>query len=115
MTASSSSAAHPTLKSYLTGFVLCVVLTVIPFALVMTHALEGDTLIGVVFAFAAVQMVAQFYYFLHIDRSPAQHWNLLALIFTVVVVGLLVGGSIWIMINVAHQMMPGMMPMSPGL
>lgn len=117
MTATHAAAAtgHPTLKSYLTGFVLSVALTLVPFALVMTRALSRETLIGIIFVFAAVQMVVQLVYFLHLDRSPGQRWNVYAFLFTVVVVGLLVGGSLWIMLNVAHQMMPGMAPLSPPM
>ncbi|KZC92566.1 cytochrome o ubiquinol oxidase subunit IV, partial [Stenotrophomonas maltophilia] len=59
--------SHGTVKSYLIGFVLAVVLTVIPFWMVMS----GDfsrTVNGVVIAITAVlQMLVHLVFFLHLD------------------------------------------------
>ncbi len=98
--------AHGTLRSYLVGFLLSVVLTGIAFALVMVPVLPREANVAVIFTLAAVQIVVQLVYFLHLDRSLEQRWNVSAVAFTVVVVGILIGGSVWIMINIGHQMMP---------
>src|SRR3546814_17037575 len=53
-------AAHGTLKGYLTGFGLSVVLTAIPFWIVMSGAIADRTAAArVVLAFAFVQIVVQ--------------------------------------------------------
>jgi cytochrome o ubiquinol oxidase subunit IV len=100
--------AHGSLKSYLIGFLLAIALTLVPFGLVMSHASIGAPLIIAVFALA--QIVVHVVYFLHVDRSEEQRWNLMALLFTAIVLGIILGGSIWIMHNLYVNMMPGTMP-----
>ncbi len=98
---------HGSRKSYTIGFLLAIALTVVPFGLVMSHAAIGTPLLIAVFALA--QIGVHVVYFLHIDRSEEQRWNLTALVFTAIVVGIILGGSIWIMHNLYVNMMPGMM------
>jgi cytochrome o ubiquinol oxidase operon protein cyoD len=99
--------AHGSRKSYITGFLLAIALTVVPFGLVMSHASIGTPLIIAVFALA--QIGVHIVYFLHVNRSEEQRWNLMALIFTAIVLCIILGGSIWIMHNLYLNMMPGMM------
>jgi cytochrome o ubiquinol oxidase subunit IV len=99
--------AHGSRKSYITGFLLAIALTIVPFGLVMSHSSVGSPLIIAVFALA--QIGVHIVYFLHVDRSEEQRWNLMALVFTAIVVGIILGGSIWIMHNLYVNMMPGMM------
>ena len=98
---------HGSRKSYITGFLLAIALTIVPFGLVMTHASVGTPLLIAVFAMA--QILVHIVYFLHVNRSVEQRWNLMALVFTGIVVGIILGGSIWIMHNLYVNMMPGMM------
>ncbi|MGH7223406.1 MAG: cytochrome o ubiquinol oxidase subunit IV [Gemmataceae bacterium] len=100
-------AGKATLSSYLTGFVLAVILTLIAFALVMSGALPQPITVGGIFAAAVAQIIVHLHYFLHLDRSSEQRWNMLALVFTAVVVLIVVGGSIWIMFNLHARMMLG--------
>ena len=93
------------LKSYGTGFILSIILTAISFALVMSGLLSHPSaLLGLIIA-AVVQMLIHLHYFLHLDTSSDQRWNLLALIFTVMILVLFVGGSLWIMYNLKYRMM----------
>ena len=93
------------LRSYLTGFVLALILTAIPFALVMSGAWSpGATLAGI-FVAGAVQMLVHLHYFLHLDTTSAARWNVLALIFTFLIMGLFVGGTLWIMYTLNYRMM----------
>ena len=105
-------AAHGSRKSYIIGFLLAIALTVVPFGLVMTHAALGTPLIIAVFALA--QIGVHIVYFLHVNRSAEQRWNLMALVFTAIVVCIILGGSIWIMHNLYINMMAGMMQGSMG-
>ena len=100
--------AHGSRKSYITGFLLAIALTVVPFGLVMSHSSVGTPLIIAVFALA--QIGVHIVYFLHVNRSEEQRWNLMALVFTAIIVCIILGGSIWIMHNLYANMMPGMMP-----
>jgi cytochrome o ubiquinol oxidase operon protein cyoD len=99
---------HGSRRSYTIGFLLAIALTVVPFGLVMSHASIGTPLIIAVFALA--QIGVHVVYFLHVNRSAEQRWNLMALIFTAIVVCIILGGSLWIMHNLYVNMMPGMMP-----
>lgn len=100
-------ASHGTLKSYLTGFVLAVILTAIPFWLVMGKAFStSSTTALVVMAFAVVQIVVHMIYFLHMNTRSEGGWSMLALIFTVVLVVITLAGSIWVMYHLNTNMMP---------
>ncbi|WP_266159649.1 cytochrome o ubiquinol oxidase subunit IV [Dyella silvatica] len=102
--------SHSTLKGYMTGFVLAVILTAIPFWLVMSGGFAKPTTTAlVVLAFAAVQIVVHMIYFLHMNTKSEGGWNMLALIFTVVLVVITLSGSIWVMYHLNHNMMPSMM------
>jgi cytochrome o ubiquinol oxidase operon protein cyoD len=104
--------SHGSRRSYTIGFLLAIALTVVPFGLVMTHASIGTPLLIAIFAMA--QIVVHIVYFLHVDRSEEQRWNLMALVFTGIVLCIILGGSIWIMHNLYINMMPGMMQGSMG-
>ena len=104
------AAPHGTRGSYATGFILSVVLTAIPFWLVMSNVL-GNTLWTsiVIMAFAAVQIVVHMIYFLHMNTKSEGGWTFLALAFTLTLVVVTLVGSIWVM----YHMDQNMMPMSP--
>ena len=101
---------HATLKGYLTGFVLASVLTIIPFWLVMSGGLaKSSSTAIVVLGLAAVQIVVHMIYFLHMNTKSEGGWNMLALVFTIVLVVITLSGSIWIMYHLNSNMMPSMM------
>ena len=100
-------AGHGSMRDYVIGFVASVVLTAIPFWLVMTDALGDKALTGIiVVAFAAVQIVVHMIYFLHMNAKAEGGWNMLALIFTVVLVVIVLSGSLWVMHHLNTNMMP---------
>ncbi|MCL5126244.1 MAG: cytochrome o ubiquinol oxidase subunit IV [Deltaproteobacteria bacterium] len=101
----STGASKGNLKSYLTGFVLSLILTAIPFALVMSGTLSHSATLAGIFSAGIVQILAHLHYFLHLDTSSAARWNVLALMFTLVIMALFVGGTIWIMYNLYYRMM----------
>ncbi len=113
MTANSAQAhdggGHGSVRSYRIGFLLSVILTIIPFGLVMA-GMPAAVAIPVCFAFAAVQIIVHLIYFLHMNGSSSQSWNLTAFIFTVIIVAILVIGSLWVMYHMNANMMPGAMP-----
>ncbi|MEJ1167638.1 MULTISPECIES: cytochrome o ubiquinol oxidase subunit IV [Variovorax] len=99
--------SHSTFKGYMTGFVLAVILTAIPFWLVMGKVLVNThTTSLIILGFAAVQIVVHMIYFLHMDAKSESGWNMLALIFTIVLVVITLAGSLWVMYHMNANMMP---------
>jgi cytochrome o ubiquinol oxidase operon protein cyoD len=102
---------HATYKGYLIGFVLSVILTAIPFWLVMDKVLPSPRLTGfVVLGFAAVQMLVHMVYFLHLNTKVEGGWSMLALVFTVALVVIMLSGSIWVLYHLNTNMMPSVDP-----
>jgi cytochrome o ubiquinol oxidase operon protein cyoD len=105
-------ASHSTLKGYMTGFVLSVILTAIPFWLVMGKVFDqSHTTALVILSIAAVQIVVHMIYFLHMNTRSEGGWSMLALIFTLVVVVITLSGSLWVMYHLNVNMMPTMQEM----
>ena len=95
------------LSGYLTGFVLSVVLTAVPFYLVMTGLLgDKQSTALVITAFAAVQIVVHMIFFLHMNTSSEGGWTMMALIFTIIMVMIAMTGSLWVMHHLNVNMMP---------
>lgn len=100
---------HGTYRSYAIGFILSVILTAIPFGLVMMGGLESRLLTaGIVIGSAAFQVLVHMVYFLHMNGRSDEGWTMMALIFTVVVVVIILAGSLWVMHNMNANMMPQM-------
>ncbi|MEA1830917.1 cytochrome o ubiquinol oxidase subunit IV [Methylobacterium durans] len=98
---------HATFRGYMTGFVLSVILTAIPFWLVMGDVLgDNRTTSLVIMAFAVVQIIVHMIYFLHMDTKSEGGWNFLALIFTLTLVVITLIGSLWVMYHLNTNMMP---------
>ena len=93
------------LKTYLTGFVLALILTAIPFAVVLNHIWSPVATIIVIVSAGVVQILVHLHYFLHLDTSSAARWNVLAILFTLLIMIIFVGGSLWIMSNLNYRMM----------
>jgi cytochrome o ubiquinol oxidase subunit IV len=101
----SFGASRGSLKAYLTGFLLSLILTAMPFALVRRGALSSWAILAGIFVAGLVQILVHLHYFLHLDTSSAARWNVLAMIFTLLIMVLFVGGTLWIMHTLNHRMM----------
>jgi cytochrome o ubiquinol oxidase operon protein cyoD len=102
-----NGASHGSLRSYLTGFVLSVILTAIPFWLVMSGSVHDKLATALlIVAFAVVQIVVHMIYFLHMTPKAEGGWSMMALLFTLVVVGISLSGSLWVMYHLNTNMMP---------
>ena len=101
----SHDTSHGSVKSYAIGFILSVILTLIPFGLVMYPTLPKSITLMIVLAFAVIQVLVHLVYFLHLDRSEAQRENVIAFVFAGLVIVLLVGLSLWIMFSIHTYMM----------
>ncbi|QPM90241.1 cytochrome o ubiquinol oxidase subunit IV [Pseudooceanicola algae] len=102
---------HGTLGRLMIGFGLAVILTVIPFYLVMGDVdLPRRTMIGIIMGLAAVQIIVHLVFFLHVNGSAEGGWTLAATGLAVVILGIVLAGSLWVM----HNMNENMMPMPEG-
>lgn len=96
---------HGTVKSYIVGFIISLVLTIIPFVIVAKHMLSNNAMYITIGLFALAQLFIQLVFFLHLSFKSSAKWNLSVFLFTLVVVLILVLGSLWIMINLDFFMM----------
>ncbi|WP_341319335.1 cytochrome o ubiquinol oxidase subunit IV [Paraburkholderia sp. IMGN_8] len=97
--------AHGTARGYMIGFVLAVLLTAASFGIVMTGALQGHQALLAIAGLALVQIIVHLVFFLHMNTSSAQRWNVTAFAFTALTALILIGGSLWVMHNVSMMMM----------
>lgn len=98
---------HGSPASYRIGAVLAILLTAIPFWLVMGKVLPSPGVTAaVIFALAIAQIVVHVVCFLHLDTRSEGGWTLLAFLFTMVIVVLTIGGSVWVMYHLNTNMMP---------
>ena len=94
---SSHTEHHGSVKSYVIGFLLSIVLTIIPLVLVFNTGMEHKTLVFVSMAMAVLQFAVQLFFFMHVREGEGPKYNVYALILGIVFVVTFVGGSAWIM------------------
>lgn len=99
---------HGSYKSYLTGFLLSVVLTAIPFWLVMSGIAAPGWTATLVIISAIAQIFVHTVCFLHVNTTGEGGWTLLSYAFTAVILVITIAGSLWIMYHLNTNMMPGM-------
>lgn len=104
-----------TLLTYVVGFVTSIILTLIAFSLVeihvhaANHAASNNPLIAAIIGLALIQFLIQAFFFLHLGKETKPRWKLLVFYFMILVVGILVFGSLWIMSNLNYRMTPEQM------
>lgn len=90
------------------GFLLAVVLTLIPFGLVMTNAFEDTASAAlIIMGLGVVQIIVHMVYFLQMNRRAEGSWVLPALIVTVLLVAILLVGTLWGMAPPDGNAVPG--------
>lgn len=105
---------HVTTGGYVTGFILAVILTVIPFWLVMAKVIDNRATAAMVLGlFAAVQVVVHMYFFLHMNGKIQRGWTMLSTIFSVVFVAITLAGTLWVMFHMNTNMMPSHTDLPP--
>jgi cytochrome o ubiquinol oxidase operon protein cyoD len=91
---------------YLVGLVLASVLTLTSFYVAGTDLVWAPSIPVALVVLAIAQMGVHLVFFLHITTGPDNTNNVMALAFGVLIVILVIGGSLWIMANLNHNMMP---------
>ncbi|MDQ3094011.1 MAG: cytochrome C oxidase subunit IV family protein [bacterium] len=97
---------HGTMRSYVIGYALSLIFTVIPFYLVVNETIRGTQLLVTILGFAFIQMLIQIFFFLHLGRGPKPFYNIVFFGATVSAILVVVGGSVFIMNNLYYNMTP---------
>lgn len=92
-------------KSYLIGTLLSIILTVIPFAIVISNFLNIGIKVILITSCAMMQIIVHLIYFLHLNCKVKQRYNLIALLFTILIISILMFGTWWIMLHLKHNLM----------
>ncbi|MBR7888190.1 cytochrome o ubiquinol oxidase subunit IV [Marinomonas sp. A79] len=99
--------AHGSVQEYVKGLILSIILTVIPFYLVMTGT-GSDTFVVIAIVIAAIaQILVQMVFFLHMNGSSGQTWLTASAVYTVFIVLFVIVGSLWIFEHLNHNMLMG--------
>ncbi len=94
------------IRGYLIGLGLATLITCVAFFIAGTSLVWQPSIPIALFVLAIAQMGVHLVFFIHITTGPDNVNNILALAFGVLIVVLLIGGSLWIMTNLNHNMMP---------
>ncbi len=95
--------------TYVYGLALAILLTAASFWAARTQLIYGPSVPMAIAVFAVAQMGIHLVFFLHITTSPDNTNTVLALAFGLLIAGLVVFGSLWIM----QHLNQNLMPMSP--
>ena len=94
-----------TIKRYVIGFSLSLILTLTAYFLVVERVVNAKwVLAGLIGALAIGQFITQMTLFLRLGQEPKPKFKLLIFGFMMSVVIILVAGSIWIMYNLNYRM-----------
>lgn len=97
---------HGTVESYVTGFILSLIFTFIPYYLVVNQTVTGTVLLATILGFGVLQMIVQVTFFLHLGRGPKPNWNFFFFVSTISLILVVVGGSMVITNNLHGNMTP---------
>lgn len=100
-----SQSSPASYSSYVIGFSLSLLLTLAAFGLVIYDLLSGGELIAAIVGLAALQLLVQLVFFLHLGKETKPRWNLIAFVSMLVILLVIVVGSLWIMKNLDYNMM----------
>lgn len=103
-TGSHDNHGHGSMKSYVIGFSLSILLTIIPLVVVMNDMMNRTGTLILILLMAVLQFVVQLFFFMHVREGENARWNIMTLIFGLIILITIVGGSMWIMTynQVAH-------------
>jgi cytochrome o ubiquinol oxidase operon protein cyoD len=94
------------LLGYVVGLAVAILLTATSFFIAGTDLVWQPSIPVAIIVLAIAQMGVHLVFFLHITTGADNTNNVLALAFGLLIVILVIGGSLWIMANLNHNMMP---------
>ena len=92
--------------SYTVGLGLAILATIASFVVSQTNLLWAPGIPVGLLVLAIAQIGVHLVFFLHLGSGSDNTNNILALAFGVLIVGLIIGGSIWIIANINGNTMP---------
>lgn len=92
-------------RGYLIGLALATLITCVAFFIAQTSLVWQPSIPIALFVLAIAQMGVHLVFFLHITTGDDNVNNIMALAFGILIVFLVIGGSLWIMANMNHNMM----------
>jgi cytochrome o ubiquinol oxidase operon protein cyoD len=98
--------SHITLKSYVIGFILSIVFTMSAYFVATSPTLTSKFVLTFIIILAFLQFITQLIFFLHLGTETKPRWNQFIFFTTIIGIGILVGGSIWIMNHLNYNMTP---------
>ncbi|NDD58995.1 MAG: cytochrome o ubiquinol oxidase subunit IV [Chlamydiae bacterium] len=93
-------------KPVVLGFILSFFFTVALYRIADRHHLMGTTFAITIFSIAMVQTLIQLVFFMQVGMESKPRWVSISLLFAILVIIIVIGGSIWIMNNLNYNMMP---------
>ncbi len=91
---------------YSLGIALSLLFTIIAFGLVMYPMFSVKTTYCTIFICATLQFIVQVRCFLNMNtKTPQAQYNVMSFIFSIVILAVVVGGSMWIMYHLNINMM----------
>jgi cytochrome o ubiquinol oxidase operon protein cyoD len=102
----SSDEHNARVGTYLLGLALATLLTIASFWVAKTHLIYDPGIPMALATLAVAQMGIHLVFFLHLTTAPDNTNNILALAFGLLIVGLVIFGSVWIMAHLNHNLMP---------
>lgn len=95
------------LRNYTIGLVLSLLLTLASFGMVWLYlgaaSIPALAVAAAVVTLAITQLLVQMVFFLHLG-GEWRLWNVTALLFSALIIVFVVGGSLWIMAHLEHNM-----------
>ena len=93
-------------KPVILGLLVSIVLAFAMYRVAVAKHLTGDLYTLSIFGLACFQAILQLVFFMQVGLEHKPHWNIISLLFTVLVIVIVVGGSVWIMNNLNYNLMP---------
>ena len=100
---------HITLKSYIFGFILSILFTLSAYWTATSSTLTSKLALTVIIVLAFLQLITQMIFFLHLGKEKKPRWNIFIFFTTLIGIGILVIGSLWIMNHLNYNMTPDQM------
>lgn len=97
-----------TLTLYLTGFVGSLFFTALSFSFAAFRLFSTPILIAVLVFLAIAQAFVQLVFFMHFGKEAKPRWMMLIFYFMALILLIIVLGSLWIIFDLDHRVMPGM-------
>jgi cytochrome o ubiquinol oxidase operon protein cyoD len=91
--------------TYIVGYAMALLLTGAAFGIVYLRLLDGRQAFYTVLGLGLVQMMVHFRCFLHIDLRRSARADLQLILFSGMIIGLMVGGTLVLLFNLRGRMM----------